>query len=226
MDSDSLCLSQQSSPRLCLVLFSQMYLVIQYCATVYCRRITMPLVWMLACALCITHRPLPTRSRAFNYKRADWDGLRASLILCPGALLDDMGVNDAVDLFYDLLEAAVSDHVSTVTLSRKYPWFDNQVRGKRAQKKKKRRPLPKNVTQLRKRSCIVPKGTFFQGSGDSQDEHAKSSNHSNISFWNRNTTPFPKLGGVFFFFGWGRTPFLLLWVFSYLAVKPRMMLAR
>ena len=31
--------------------------------------------------------------------------------------------------FYDLVEAAVSDHVPTVTLSRKYPpWFDSAVR--------------------------------------------------------------------------------------------------
>ena len=73
----------------------------------------------------VTRRLLTTRSRAFNYKRADWDGLRTALGLCPWAALNGMDVNDGVDLFYDLVEAAVSDHVPTVSLSRKYPpWFD------------------------------------------------------------------------------------------------------
>ena len=105
--------------------------------------------------VCITRRPLPTRSRAFNYKRADWVGLRTALGLCPWAVLDNMEVNEAVDLFYDLVEAAVSDHVPTVTLSRKYPsWFDRNVRAALREKEeaftaKKRHPTSEKELDFR-----------------------------------------------------------------------------
>ena len=85
----------------------------------------------------ITRRLLPTRSRAFNYKRADWEALRTSLRLCLWGAVHDMSVDDAVDFFYNLVESAVSDHVPTVSLSRKHPpWFDGQVRAALKEKEK------------------------------------------------------------------------------------------
>ena len=162
---------------------------------------------MLACALCITHRPLPTRSRAFNYKRADWDGLRASLILCPGALLDDMGVNDAVDLFYDLLEAAVSDHVSTVTLSRKYPWFDNQVRGKRAQKKKEKASIAKKRHPTSKKELHCSKRNFFSGIWRFPRRACQIVKSLKHFLLEQKYNAFSEVGGRFFFFWVGKDAF-------------------
>ena len=108
----------------------------------------------------ITRRLLPTRSRALNYKRADWDGLRATLGLCPWYMLDQMEVNDAVDFFYDLLETAVSDHVPAVTLSKKHPpWFDNRVRAALRAKEnafvaKKRNPTPEKESDFRSKRKV------------------------------------------------------------------------
>ena len=50
--------------------------------------------------------PLVTRTRAFDYKRADFPGLRRSLSLAPWGMLDGIGVNEAAERFYDLLNAA------------------------------------------------------------------------------------------------------------------------
>ena len=39
-----------------------------------------------------------------------------------------MEVDATVDLFYDLVNAAVSDYIPTVHLTKRYPpWFDNKV---------------------------------------------------------------------------------------------------
>ena len=60
-------------------------------------------------ALCVTasvrisRHSLPTRSCAFNYKRADWDGLRDALGLCPWAAIHDMELDEAVDFSMILL---------------------------------------------------------------------------------------------------------------------------
>ena len=73
--------------------------------------------------------PMPTRRTAYNYRRADFDGLRRSLSLIPWGLLDGVGVDEAVDTFYQLLESAIADHVPTVVLRRRVPpWFDGAVR--------------------------------------------------------------------------------------------------
>ena len=71
-----------------------------------------------------------------------------------------MNVNDGVDLFYDLVEAAVSDHVPTVSLSRKYPpWFDREVRAalrekEKAQVAKKRHPTSEKDSDFRSKRKI------------------------------------------------------------------------
>ena len=77
----------------------------------------------------LRRRPVVSRRTVFNYKRADFDGLRRSLSAVPWGFLDDVGVDEAVDTFYDLLESAIADHVPTVTLRRRLPpWFDGAVR--------------------------------------------------------------------------------------------------
>ena len=73
--------------------------------------------------------PILTRRSVFNYKRADFDGLRRSLSLIPWSLLDGVGVDEAVGTFYELLNSAIADHVPTVVLQRRVPpWFDGVVR--------------------------------------------------------------------------------------------------
>ena len=49
--------------------------------------------------------------------------------LFPWALLDGMDVNEAVDLFYDVLDSTIRDHIPTVVIRRKFPpWFDRELR--------------------------------------------------------------------------------------------------
>ena len=73
--------------------------------------------------------PLVNRSSAYNYKRADFAGLRRSLQLLPWSVLDGMVVDEAVDLFYSFFEAAIAEHVPVVTIKRKFPpWFDRELR--------------------------------------------------------------------------------------------------
>ena len=73
-----------------------------------------------------------------------------------------MEVNEAVDLFYDLVEAAISDHVPTVTLSRKYPpWSDRNVRAALREKEEAftaKKCHPTSEKELDFRS----KGKFFK----------------------------------------------------------------
>ena len=72
---------------------------------------------------------LTSRQSAFNYKQADFERLRISLQLLPWNILDGMHVDAAVDIFYDLLNAAISDCVPVVQIRRSYPpWFDRDLR--------------------------------------------------------------------------------------------------
>ena len=90
---------------------------------------------------------LVTRTTVFNYKRADFSGLRRSLSLAPWCMLDGLDVNRAVDVFYALLEAAIHDHVPRVTLRRLLPpWFDSAVRGALRSKEAAFRRLRRNPT--------------------------------------------------------------------------------
>ena len=69
--------------------------------------------------------------------------MRNVLRLCPWNALDDLPVDDAVDMFYDFVHAAISDHIPVVHLSRKFPpWFDRTVR--KALKDKERAFAAKN----------------------------------------------------------------------------------
>ena len=55
--------------------------------------------------------------------------MRRSLALIPWSVLDDVSVDEAVDMFYDLLDSAIADHIPTVVLRRRVPpWFDRAVR--------------------------------------------------------------------------------------------------
>ena len=97
--------------------------------------------------------PRATRTKAYNYKRADFDSLRAALRLVPRAMLSDCSVDDAVSMFYDFVFAAVADHVPLVELRNKYPpWFDRAVRALLrdkgiAHRQKRRYPTPDNVAR-------------------------------------------------------------------------------
>ena len=72
---------------------------------------------------------LVNRQTVFNYKEADFNGLRRSLSLVHWGVIDDLPVDEAVDMFYAILESAIADHVPTVTIRSKCPpWFDGAVR--------------------------------------------------------------------------------------------------
>ena len=73
--------------------------------------------------------PLVTRSTAFNYKKADFIGLRRAIELVPWSVLTDTDIDEATDLFYCLLEAAIRDFIPVVTIKRRFPpWFDRDLR--------------------------------------------------------------------------------------------------
>ena len=76
-----------------------------------------------------TSTPLTTRQSAFNYKRADFDRLRQALRLVTWSVLDGLCLDDAVDRFYDILNAAIRDCIPVVHIKRNFPtWFDRDLR--------------------------------------------------------------------------------------------------
>ena len=85
----------------------------------------------IVCDIHVRTRSPPTvnRGTAFNYRRADWNGLRRSLESTPWYVLEHMGLDNAVDTFYDLLDTAIRDHVPIIVLRRGYPpWFDGELK--------------------------------------------------------------------------------------------------
>ena len=71
----------------------------------------------------------PTRSSAFSYRRADFEGLRQVLSTTPWHLLDDADVDEAVSMFYTVVDAAVRDHVPIIFPKKRFPpWFTDDVR--------------------------------------------------------------------------------------------------
>ena len=119
---------------------------------------------------------LATRSTALCYRRADFDGLRNALNAAPWELFDGMDPDEAVSLFYALVDGAVRDYVPTVVMKRRFPpWFDASVR--RALKLKqaafervKRHPGDEHIQTdfARKRS------DFKRLSSDSYDKYLSS----------------------------------------------------
>ena len=95
--------------------------------------------------------PRATRTRVYNYKRADFAKLRQSLRLLPWNLLTDLDVNEATLMFYDLTFEAIQDCVPLIELRRKFPpWYDRTVRDllkrkEKAQKRKKVSPTEENI---------------------------------------------------------------------------------
>ena len=110
--------------------------------------------------------PLVTRSTALNYKRADWDGMRAALRLVPWSLLDDLPVDEAADKFYDLLTSVIRDYIPTVTLSRRHPpWFDRDLRAALARKEAAHRALKRRRTPETEAAFRENRRTFKQLAG-------------------------------------------------------------
>ena len=104
----------------------------------------------------------------YDYKRADFNGLRSSLRHCDWSMLGDLHVNDAVDAFYSTLQASIQDHIPTLTLKRRYPpWFDSDVRKALAEKESACRALKANRdtgTLDRFRECRKPSRRCHAGS--------------------------------------------------------------
>ena len=61
-------------------------------------------------------RPRISRAVAFNYRAADFVGLRESFRLLPWTVLDSLDVNAATELFHDWVDAAVTDFIPTIEL--------------------------------------------------------------------------------------------------------------
>ena len=95
--------------------------------------------------------PRVTRTNVYNYKRADFAGLKRALRLIPWDLMRALDVDSAVTLFYDFAFAAINDYVPMITLRKKFPpWFDRTVREllrakESAFRRKKANPSPENV---------------------------------------------------------------------------------
>ena len=74
-------------------------------------------------------RPRVSRTVALNYRTADFVGLRAALQRLPWTVFEAMNVNEATELFYTWVEAAIKDFIPTVELRNRYPpWFTRPVR--------------------------------------------------------------------------------------------------
>ena len=95
--------------------------------------------------------PRTTRTRVYDYERADFAGLRRALRLLPWNMLNNLDVNDALSMFYDLAFAAINEYVPMIELRRKFPpWYDRHVRDllkekERAQKRKKANLTEANI---------------------------------------------------------------------------------
>ena len=86
-----------------------------------------------------------SRRTAYNYKDADFTGLRRALSMVNWGLLDDMDVDCAVDMFYELLESAINDYIPTVTVRRRCPpWYDREVKAVLRQKEAAFRRMRRN----------------------------------------------------------------------------------
>ena len=74
-----------------------------------------------------------------------------------------MEIDSAIDTFYDVLDAAIRDHVPTVVLRRGYPpWFDGEVKKALREKemafrRKKSNPTPDTETDFRDKRRIFKK---------------------------------------------------------------------
>ena len=91
--------------------------------------------------------PVVSRTTALNYKRADWEGLRAGLRVAPWNMMDGLPLDDATARFYDLLNAAIQDHIPVIQIrGRQPPWFDVDLRRALKQKESSHRAMKRNRT--------------------------------------------------------------------------------
>jgi Endonuclease-reverse transcriptase len=76
------------------------------------------------------YRQKPAKQKFYKWWKADITALKHLLNnFCPWNLLENMPVNDACTVFYDLLEAAIKDCVPIVeSKCKKFPnWYDNEL---------------------------------------------------------------------------------------------------
>ena len=117
---------------------------------------------------------LVNRKSALNYKRADFDGMRRSLQLIAWDAILDAEINEAVDVFYDVLESAIRDHIPTVTLRRTCPpWFDADVRRALRDKKAAFRRMKRNRASESVDDFENKRRIFKKLSSDNYFEHVK-----------------------------------------------------
>ena len=103
--------------------------------------------------------PVVSRSSALNYKRADWEGLRTTLRLVPWTMLDELPVDEATDRFYDILDAAIHDHIPVVQLRRKQPpWFDAELRRALRDKESAHRTVKRTGRRRTRRLLVISVG--------------------------------------------------------------------
>ena len=106
------------------------------------------------------------RQTVYDYKRADFHGLRTSLFMNDWTNIDNLPVDEAVTVFYSTLKAYMHEHIPTITLKRQYsPWFDCDVRKllvakERAFHAMKRDRNPDNIKQFRDCRRIFKKKAY------------------------------------------------------------------
>ena len=82
--------------------------------------------------------------------------MRTALRLVPWSILNDLHVDDAVSLFYDLVFSATADFIPMFEIRKQFPpWFDRSVRDslrvkEEAYKCKKTNPTEENMARHRK----------------------------------------------------------------------------
>ena len=77
-----------------------------------------------------TKTPHPREQFIRLWRKTDWDNIRHVINVFPWCLLEDGSINDAANLFTDVILALIEDLVPKKPLSsRKFPpWYDSEVR--------------------------------------------------------------------------------------------------
>ena len=104
-----------------------------------------------------------TRAAALNYRRADFDGLRRALRAIPWDMLDEEGVDEAVSMFYTLVDAADRDHVPLVEPKKRFPpWYRPEIRRALKLKQAAFECLKRHPTDQDCKADFVQKRTDFK----------------------------------------------------------------
>lgn len=65
----------------------------------------------------------------WNYRQADFDGLRHTLPAVPRTMSDDVELDEALSMFYSFANAAIRDHATTLIPMKRFSlWLAREVR--------------------------------------------------------------------------------------------------